>query len=130
MIFSMFLVAREEAARALGFQLRHDCGGGVFAGWSLRILVCSLPGGEVSVQLLCGFENGHTGESFDDLKNFLDLGLKMDEGGVPTPFVELPARDRKNPQPGAADEFEASQVENEMFDSTGQHGSKLPVQFW
>lgn len=89
----------------------------------------SLAGCEIAVHFGCGLENGHAWQRFDDLKNLFDLWLQVHERSVATSFLNLPARCRKNPQAGAADEFEVGEVENQILDSPGQNGGELPFQF-
>lgn len=95
----------------------------------LRIVVGSLAGSEIAVHFGCGLENGHTWKRFNNLKNLFDLWLEVYESGVAAPFLYLPARRRKYPEAGAADEFEIGEVENQILDSPGQHGGELPLEF-
>ncbi len=93
------------------------------------LLVGALSRREVSIHLGCVFENGHAGKGFDDFEDFLDLGLHVDESGLPAALFELLARRGKDAQAGTADELEIGEIEEEIFGPTGEQGGELALQF-
>ena len=83
----------------------------------LLLRMRTLARSQITIQFVNVFENGHTRKSFNDLENFPNLRLQMDERGLATPFFELLAGRGKNAQPRAADEFQLRQVEHEVLDT-------------
>jgi hypothetical protein len=88
----------------------------------------ALARGKVTVEFAVVLENTDAGQGGDDIEDFFDLGLEVYECGLASPFAEALAGGSKDAQPSAADEFEFSQVENNLRRGSVQDRLKLVLQ--
>jgi len=117
-----FLVFASSACSAVQDLNQHEP---TRSGW---VLMSPLTCGEVAVQFGNVFENRDARKGFDDIEDFLDLGLQVYERRLPTAFFQLFAGVRKDPKTGAANELQLCKIEDSFFDLCGHDWRKLAFQ--